>query len=142
PPASHHPPPARRATGTAPPHCERSPTRPSARRSRRTDSAPARRATAPAGRFPRRPSRDRRSRPHARAWPPASPPALLELRERRGEIVEQFLGHAATHEQFLLLSQDGASPAPPRCDDLEDPLRRLGPGLPLDRRAGVLQQLS
>src|SRR2546428_4976645 len=36
-----------RATGTGPPHCERSPTRPSARRSHRTDNAPARRATAP-----------------------------------------------------------------------------------------------
>src|SRR5438477_3322676 len=38
-PASHHPPPPHRATGTAPPHCGRSPTRPSARRSHRTDSA-------------------------------------------------------------------------------------------------------
>src|SRR2546427_2099792 len=36
-----------RATGTAPAHRERSPTRPSARRSHRTDNAPARRATAP-----------------------------------------------------------------------------------------------
>ncbi len=30
---------------------------------------------------------------------------VLELRERRGEIVEQLLGHAATPEQFLLLGR-------------------------------------
>src|SRR6266404_9079463 len=30
----------------------------------------------------------------------------------------------------------------PRRDDLEDPLRRLLRGLPLDRRAGIQQQLS
>src|SRR5260370_7816256 len=32
--------------------------------------------------------------------------------------------------------------SPPRRHDLEDSLRRLGPRLPLDRRAGVQQQLS
>src|SRR6266566_4147480 len=71
----HHPPAAPCASGTAPPRCERWPTRPSARHCCRTDTA-RRRPTPSLARRPR-PSRpaDRRSHRHARAGPPASPRA-------------------------------------------------------------------
>src|SRR5882762_831782 len=73
--ASHHPPAAPCASGTAPPRCERWPTRPSARHCCRTDTARRRPTPSPARRP--RPSRpvDRRSHRHARAGPPASPRA-------------------------------------------------------------------
>src|SRR2546427_9450684 len=39
-------------------------------------------------------------------------------------------------------TRSGGPPAPPRRDDLANPLGRLLRGLPLDRRAGIQQQLS
>src|SRR5207247_10318700 len=39
-------------------------------------------------------------------------------------------------------TRSGGPPAPPRRDDLENPLRRLGPGLPCHGRARVQQQVS